>query len=147
MSSGSQEKIQKAISMGASGGANYRQENWDKHLKAEAGGFDVIIDSAGGDSFTYLPSLCNPGGRIGFYGGTLGKVNGLSLQPLFWKQISLFGSTMGSPNEFAAMLAFVQRHQIRPVVDCIFSLKDGARAFERMKSGQQFGKIVLQIAS
>jgi NADPH:quinone reductase-like Zn-dependent oxidoreductase len=147
VSSGNQEKIQKAIAMGASGGANYREENWDKQLKAQAGGFDVIIDSAGGDSFTLLPSLCNPGGRIGFYGGTLGKVTGLSLQPLFWKQISLFGSTMGSPLEFAAMLAFVQRHQIRPVVDSVYALKDGAKAFERMKSGLQFGKLVLKITA
>lgn len=146
VSSGSTEKIQKAISLGASGGVNYREENWDKRLKAEAGGFDVIIDSAGGDSFALLPSLCNPGGRIGFYGGTLGKVNGLSLQPLFWKQISLLGSTMGSPKEFASMLAFIQKHRIRPVIDSVFSLKDGAKAFERMESGMQFGKIVLKIA-
>ncbi len=147
VSSGSTDKIQRAISLGASGGANYREEHWEKRLKSEAGGFDVIIDSAGGDSFAILSSLCNPGGRIGFYGGTLGKVNGLSLQPLFWKQISLFGSTMGSPHEFASMLAFVKQHQIRPVIDSVYALKDGAGAFERMESGLQFGKIVLKITN
>ncbi|HAD12759.1 MAG TPA: alcohol dehydrogenase, partial [Saprospirales bacterium] len=85
--------------------------------------------------------------RIGFYGGTMGKVNNLSLQPIFWKQISLLGSTMGSPSEFESMLHFVQKHSIVPVIDAVFGLKDGAQAFERMNNGAQFGKIVLRIAS
>ncbi len=72
-------------------------------------------------------------------------MNGLSLQPLFWKQISVLGSTMGSPAEFKSMLAFVQKHEIKPVVDRVFSLKDGQDAFQRMKAGAQFGKIVLEI--
>jgi D-arabinose 1-dehydrogenase-like Zn-dependent alcohol dehydrogenase len=120
-------------------------EGWDKRLKAAAGGFDVIIDSAAGDGFALFPSLCNPGARIGFYGGTLGKVNGLSLQPVFWKQISLLGSTMGSPKEFKAMLQFVEKHAISPVTDSVFQLSDGNAAFERMRQGTQFGKIVLSI--
>jgi Zn-dependent alcohol dehydrogenases len=103
----------------------------------------VVIDSAGGDGFALFPSICNPGGRIGFYGGTLGKVNGLSLQPLFWKQISLHGSTMGSLREFKTMLAFVEKHEISPVVDSVFPLAQGPKAFERMGKGEQFGKIVL----
>jgi D-arabinose 1-dehydrogenase-like Zn-dependent alcohol dehydrogenase len=84
---------------------------------------------------------------VGFYGGTLGKVNGLSLQPLFWKQISLLGSTMGSPREFSTMLAFVQKHEIVPVVDSVFPLSEGEKAFQRMGNGTQFGKIVLKINS
>jgi len=145
VTSGSDEKIERAVALGAKGGANYREAGWGKQLKQEVGGFDVIIDSAGGDGFALFPSLCNPGARVGFYGGTLGKVNGLSLQPLFWKQISLLGSTMGSPREFRAMLAFVQKHEIVPVVDSVFVLSEGAKAFEKMGRGKQFGKIVLKI--
>lgn len=145
VTSGSAEKIERATKLGAKGGANYREASWEKQLKQAAGGFDVIIDSAGGDGFALFPTLCNPGARVGFYGGTLGKVNGLSLQPLFWKQISLLGSTMGSPSEFKAMLAFVQKHEIVPVVDSVFPMSEGARAFEKMASGEQFGKIVLRV--
>ena len=145
VTSGSSEKIDRAISLGARGGANYQEAGWEKNLKLQSGGFDVIIDSAAGDGFALLPGVCNPGARIGLYGGTLGKVNGLSMQIVFWKQISILGSTMGSPSEFEAMLNFVQKHRIIPVVDSVFPLKEGANAFEKLKSGTQFGKIVLTI--
>ena len=145
VTSSSAEKIEKAMSMGAKGGANYRDEGWDKRLKQESGGFDIIIDSAAGDGFAAFPALCNPGARIGVYGGSLGKINGLSMQPVFWKQISILGSTMGSPREFKAMLAFVAKHKIVPVVDSVFPLPEGNKAFERMGKGEQFGRIVLRI--
>jgi NADPH:quinone reductase-like Zn-dependent oxidoreductase len=147
VSSGSHEKIERAIALGAKGGVNYKESGWEKRIKEEAGGFDVIIDSAGGDGFSLFPAICNPGARIGFYGGTMGKVNNLSLQPIFWKQISLLGSTMGSPSEFEAMLHFVQKNRIVPIIDAVFDLKNGTQAFERMNNGAQFGKIVLRIAN
>jgi NADPH:quinone reductase-like Zn-dependent oxidoreductase len=146
VTSGDQQKIEKAKSLGAIHGENYREAGWEKRLKEAVGGFDVVIDSAAGDSFSLLPGLCNPGARIGFYGGTLGKVNGLSLQPVFWKQISLLGSTMGSPIEFKDMLDFVALHKIVPVVDEVFDLKNGVEAFNKMENGGQFGKLVLRIA-
>lgn len=146
VTSGDQQKIEKAKGLGAVHGENYREAGWDKRLKEAAGGFDVVIDSAAGDSFALLPGLCNQGARIGFYGGTLGKVNGLSLQPVFWKQISLLGSTMGSPEEFEDMLSFVALHKIVPVVDALFDLENGVEAFNKMEKGGQFGKLVLRIA-
>jgi len=145
VTSGSPEKLEKARLLGATNTANYREEAWDKRLKQETGGFDVIIDSAAGDGFPALIGLANPGARIGIYGGTLGKVNNLSMQPVFWKQISLLGSTMGSPQEFGKMLHFVTQHAIVPVVDSVFALADGNAALEKMEKGEQFGKIVLRI--
>ncbi|MBV6441217.1 MAG: alcohol dehydrogenase [Saprospiraceae bacterium] len=145
VTSSSAEKIEKAVEMGAKGGANYREEGWDKRLKAETGGFDIIVDSAAGDGFALFPALCNPGARIGIYGGTLGKVNGLSMQPVFWKQISILGSTMGTLREFRAMLHFVARHEIVPIMDSVFSLSEGNAALKKMEEGSQFGKIVLRI--
>ncbi len=144
VTSGSNEKIEKALLLGAAGGECYREDGWDKRLKQKYGGFDVVIDAAGGDGFALLPGMCNPGARIGFYGGTLGRVNGLALQPLFWKQISLLGSTMGSPKEFDDMLRFVATHRIIPVVDEVFDLEEGNSAMEKMKNGNQFGKLVLR---
>jgi NADPH:quinone reductase-like Zn-dependent oxidoreductase len=146
VTSGSNDKINKAVELGAAGGENYGEDGWDKRLKQNSGGFDVVIDSAGGNGFSLLPGMCNPGARIGFYGGTLGKVNGLSLQPVFWKQISLLGSTMGSQEEFGEMLRFVEAHRIVPVVDEVFRLEDGNEAMEKMSNGNQFGKLVLRNA-
>ncbi len=145
VTSGSPEKLEKARSLGAQNTANYREEGWDKRLKQESGGFDVIIDSAAGDGFPALVGLANPGARIGIYGGTLGKVANLSMQPVFWKQISILGSTMGSPQEFKKMLQFVAQHAIIPVVDSVFALAEGNAALEKMAKGEQFGKIVLKM--
>lgn len=146
VTSGSAEKLEKAIKMGAKSGANYREEGWEKQLKKESGdGFDVVIDSAGGDGFVKLVSLMRAGARLATYGGSLGKINGLSPQVIFWKQISIFGTSMGSPREFSAMLNFVGRHEIRPVVDSVFPLERGNEALQKMAGGGQFGKIVLSI--
>lgn len=145
VTSGSEEKIQRAIQLGAKGGVNYRTPDWHKQLRETAGGFDVVVDSAGGDAFSLLPNLCHTGARIGIYGGGLGKINGLSPQVIFWKQISLHGSSMGSPQEFEQMLHFVQQHCIAPVVDTVFPLSEGNNALKRLAAGEQFGKIVLTI--
>jgi NADPH:quinone reductase-like Zn-dependent oxidoreductase len=145
VTSGSDEKISRAVQMGATFGVNYNQVGWDELLKREVGGFDVVVDSAGGGGLATLASLCNPGGRIGIYGGTHGKISGLSPQGLFWKQISLLGSSMGSPSDFLAMLKMVTEHRLTPVVDKVFSLYEGNEALQYLEEGKQFGKIVLEI--
>ena len=145
VTSGSSEKIEKAMHLGAMGGANYRETGWDTQLKNDTGGFDVVIDSAGGDGFAQLLPLCKPGARIGVYGGSLGKINGLSPQILYWKQISILGSTMGTAAEFRRMLNFVAKHRIVPVVDSVFALADGNAAMQRIGEAGQFGKVVLKI--
>lgn len=144
VTSSSEEKIQKAIDLGAKGGYLYTQKDWTKQLLDEVGGVDAVVDSAAGDGFADLIKICNPAGRICFYGGTRGKINGIHPQLMFWKQLTVMGSTMGSDREFAAMIDFVAKHQIEPVVDRVFDLKDGRAALEYMKSGEQFGKIVLR---
>ena len=145
VSSGSEDKLSRAVELGAAGGVNYKEKDWHKSLRKQAGGFDVVIDSAGGDGFALLPGVCNPGARIGIYGGTQGKVNGLSPQIIFWKQISIHGSTMGTEDEFGKMLAFVDKHDIHPVVDKVFPMAEVNEAMDRMHRGDQFGKIVLKI--
>jgi zinc-binding alcohol dehydrogenase/oxidoreductase len=145
VTSGSDEKIKKAVLMGANAGVNYLDTDWDKQLRQQARGFDVIIDSAAGEQFAKLVGLINIGGRLGIYGGTLGKINGLSPQLIFWKQMSIHGSTMGSSKEFGQMLQFVAKHEIVPVVDSVFDLADGNDALALMNFGGQFGKIVLRV--
>lgn len=145
VSSGSDEKIQKAVALGAKNGENYRVADWDKRLRADSGGgFDVVIDSAAGEGFSKLVNLCLPGGRIGIYGGTMGKITDLSPQQIFWKQIGIYGSTMGHAREFRQMTDFVERREIVPVVDHVFDLSEAAAAYEKMDRGEQFGKIVFR---
>lgn len=145
VTSGSEEKIQQAMDMGAKGGANYKDKEAMKALSKQAGGFDVVIDSAGGDGFDLLLKMCNKGARIGIYGGTAGSWNNISVPNVFFKQLSIYGSTMGSDEEFAKMLDFVTKHRIVPVVDHVFALEDGNDALKLMKTSAQFGKIVLRI--
>jgi zinc-binding alcohol dehydrogenase/oxidoreductase len=144
VTSGSDAKLEKARKMGAAGVANYKDPEWYKSLKAKAGAFDVIIDSAGGDGFAHLVNLINYGGRIAIYGGTVGQAS-FSPQRLFWRQASIHGTSMGTAGEFEAMLQLVTDHKIVPAVDMVFPLSDGAQAYQRMADGQQFGKIVLTI--
>jgi zinc-binding alcohol dehydrogenase/oxidoreductase len=145
VTSSSEAKIQKAVEMGAKGGVNYKTEQWSKPFMAKTGGFDVIIDSAAGAGFAELVKVCKPGARICFFGGTAGAITGVSPQIVFYKQLSIFGSTMGSHLEFEAMVRFVEKHQIVPVVDAIYPLSEGNAACQRMDKAQQFGKIVLKI--
>ncbi len=145
VTSSSPEKIARAEALGAKGGISYRKENWGKALLKSTGGFDVIIDSAGGHGFKNLIDAAGMGGRIVFYGGTHGEINHINPQKVFWKQLQIMGSTMGTPEEFRDMVRFVEEHKIKPVVDEIFDLAQGNDAFEKMKAGKQFGKLVLKI--
>lgn len=142
--SSGEEKRARAVSMGAQAAADYRQEGWVDELKA-AGGFDVIIDSAGGDGFSDLLDLAAPGGRIAFFGATAGNPSEFVMRKVFWKQLSLLGTTMGSPRDFAELLEFVEKHGIVPDVDETFPVERANDALDRMASGAQAGKIVLSI--
>lgn len=146
VTSGSNDKIDRAVALGATAGANYNSLEWDKELMQASGGFDVIIDSAAGEGFNKLVDLAKPGARIVFYGGTNGNFQNLSPQKIFWKQLSLLGSTMGNSREFGEMVAFVEKHQIIPSVDKVFDYTDAQNAISRMSERTQFGKIVLRFA-
>lgn len=147
VSSGSDVKLERAMTLGATGGVNYKDTGWVADLRAMAGGggFDVIIDGAAGSSVNDLLDLAVPGGRLVFYGATLGNAPNVLIRRIFWKQLDILGSTMGSPADFAAMIAFVSSHKLRPVVDSVFSPDEGAAAFARMEEGGQFGKIVIKM--
>jgi NADPH:quinone reductase-like Zn-dependent oxidoreductase len=139
-------KLERAQQLGARGGGLYTAPDWAKQLATQVpGGFDVAIDSAGGPGFTDVLKLMAPGGRVAFFGGTRGKWPELSPQALFWKQISLLGSTMGSPDDFAAMVDFLTLHQLVPVVHEVLPLPEGQQALERLHAGGQFGKVVLTV--
>jgi len=145
VSSGSEEKIDKAIALGAKGGVNYKAANWGQSLQELAGSFDVIIDGAAGDGMDELLNLATPGGRVVFYGATRGNPSNLTARRIFWKQLNILGSTMGSPEDFRSMIAYIHEHTIRPVVDRVFPFEEGEAAFRWMDDARQFGKIVVKI--
>lgn len=138
-------KVAQAVALGAKGGALYTAEDWAQQLQAEAGGFDVIVDSALGDAFASHLDLANPGGRIVFFGGTAGNLPPLNARKIFWKQLSILGTTMGSPADFVAMLAFVSQHGIKPVIDSVHPLAAAEEALRALGASTQFGKIVVGI--
>jgi zinc-binding alcohol dehydrogenase/oxidoreductase len=145
VTSGDDDKITRALDLrlGLRGGINYKQANWGRTLTQGSGNFDVIIDSAVGDTFGTLLDVAAPGGRIVFYGATLGNIPQLPAAKVFWKQLSILGSTMGSERDFDDMLALVNRHQLVPVVDKTFPLAEGEAALRYLETGQQLGKVVL----
>ncbi|QHS55169.1 zinc-binding dehydrogenase [Mucilaginibacter sp. 14171R-50] len=146
VTSGTGEKIEQARQLGACAGVNYKAQDWAQELKHFAGGgFDIIVDSALGPDFARMPDLCNPGGRIVFFGGTAGNIPELNARPIFWKQLQIIGTTMGTQQDFKAMLDFVNLHKIVPVVDDVYPLADASKAFDKMGAATQFGKIVIKI--
>lgn len=145
VTSSSEEKIERALGMGAAGGVNYEDEAAMKAWSKRIGGFDVVIDSAGGPGFNMLLRLCRKGARVGVYGGTRGNWDGVNVPNIFFKQLNIYGSTMGSDEDFGAMLELVNQHRIVPVVDRVLALEEGNEALAIMKTSPQFGKIVLQI--
>jgi len=146
VTSGSEEKIKKAIELGAVSGFNYKQSGWAETAAKEAGGFDVIIDSAGGDQFKNLLELAYPGARIVIFGRTQGLISDISPRTLFWKQLSIFGSTMGTEDEFLSMLDYVEKHQLKPIIDSTFTLENINEAFTKMNEGRHFGKVIISIS-
>lgn len=144
VTSSSEEKLQRAGGLGSRGGFNYLKPDW-KAEALKAGPFEVIIDSAGGEGFDALLDVAAPGGRLAFFGATRGNPPVLPLRKVFWRQLSLLGTTMGSPADWAAMNAYVALHRIRPVISEVFPLAEVSAAFSLMERGGQFGKIVIRM--
>lgn len=145
VTSGTSEKLARAKQLGAAAGVNYKAQDWAEELKHLAGGFDAVIDSALGDGFAQIPDLCNPGARIVFFGGTAGNIPEMNGRAIFWKQLQILGTTMGTQEEFKAMLDFVTEHQIVPVVDEVFPIAHAKSAFDKMADSSQFGKLVITV--
>ncbi len=146
VTSSSEAKIEKARDLGAAGGFIYSKDTWVGEAKSRAGGFDVTVDGAAGAGFSDLVEVSNPGGRIALYGQTAGKIKGLLPAKLFWRQLSILGTTMGTPDDFSEMVAFCEKEKIRPIIDEVLPLAEADKAFRKMAAGRQFGKIVLQIS-
>jgi len=108
-------------------------------------GVDVVIDSVGAATWQSSLTAAAKRGRIVTCGATSGPNPQEEIRSIFWKQLSILGSTMGTDSEFAAMLRAVASGRLVPVVDEVFPLVEARGAYERMESGRSFGKIVLRV--
>lgn len=143
VTSGSDEKLARARALGAAQGVNHRAADWDKALAAAAP--DLAVDGAGGDTFARCLGVVRPGGRVVTYGATAGAAQ-VEVRRIFWKQLDVMGSTMGTLAEFQQMAALVRAGGLRPVVDTVMPLEQADEALARMERGEHMGKIVLRIA-
>ncbi len=144
VTSGSKEKIEKAVAAGAMAGANYKEANWNKELHEKIKGLNLVVDSGGGKGFSDFIRMMKPAGKIVFYGATQGLPVTLDLYRMFYYQITIQGITMGNDEEFAQMIQLVNEQKIVPFVDSVRPFADIISAFDEMKAGKQFGKLVIK---
>jgi zinc-binding alcohol dehydrogenase/oxidoreductase len=145
VTSGSDQKIEKAKELGAEGGVNYNSEDWSRELKSMTGGVDLSVDHVGGDGFDALVSLAKPGSRIVTFGATAGPKVTVVMPRIFLKHLTVLGTAMGTNEEFGAMLDLWAEHGLHPTINETFPLQDTAAAMEYMEEGAGIGKIVLDI--
>ena len=147
VTSSTQEKIDRALELGAADGVNYKEEDVAKAVRNKTfkRGVDLVLDSAGGEALASGIGALRKGGRLVNAGATAGRTTEVDVRRIFWNQLSVIGSTMGADVDVADMLRMVGGTKIKPIVDRTFSLGDGVEALEYLESNERFGKIVLEI--
>ncbi|MCY9786119.1 zinc-binding dehydrogenase [Nocardiopsis sp. EMB25] len=142
VTSGREDAIRTAVKLGAVGGV-VRSGDWPGELAASTGGpFDLVVDSAGA-SWDALVGLLRPGGRMVVLGRTADHGATLDVHGVFWSQVSILGSSMGGPREFADLLSHVAKHDWRPVVDRVIPMSEPVEAYRALNDPGRFGKVVL----
>lgn len=146
VNSSSDYKISSVVNWGCEMGWNYlNDKDWVAKCKRETEGLDFIFDGAGGDTIKNYIDLLKPGGQMVAYGATLGPWTNVPAAKIFWKQIHISGTTMGSDRDFVNMLDFVTQYKIRPHIDRIYGLDEANEALQYLSSDESFGKIILKI--
>lgn len=142
VTSRSAEKRKKALELGADKAIDTASD-WEEELTKEE--IDLVIDSIGGNIFKRCLEIVKKGGRIVIFGATTEDIIDFDLRNFFYGQYELIGSTMASRDELREMLALYEKHQLHPVIDQSYLLKDAEKAFESLEKSNQFGKITLEI--
>jgi zinc-binding alcohol dehydrogenase/oxidoreductase len=140
-------KLARASELGADAVVNHRTGDVVKAAKEATGGtgVDVVVEHVGEATWHQTLQAVRPHGRIAVCGATTGPNPPAALHRVWWKQLTILGSTMGTKADFEGAYELVRSGKAKPVVDSVFPLADARAAHERMESGDQFGKIVLAI--
>ena len=143
VTSSKENKLTRALELGAIDGYLYTQENWHKDLCRKYGGVDVVIDGNCGPLFQPCFESMKPAGRYIIFGFTQGRPAGApDPSRIFFRQLRIEGTTMSTLAEFRAMLEFVAEKKLVPLVDKTFALDDAVEAHRYIGSGGQMGKVV-----
>ena len=142
------EKLARATAMGADHALNHATEDVPRVIRTATAkrGMDVVIDSVGTATWTRSLASLGRAGRLVTCGGTSGPMVETDVRRLFMNQWTISGSTMGSEAEWAAVSAEFAAGGLRPPVDSVFPLAQATEAYARLMSGQQFGKVVIQVS-
>ena len=148
VTSGSNEKLERARDLGADYGINHGSKDFVQEVQAlTAGrGVDVVFDSLGGEFWRKSLASLARGGRLVTCGATAGGEPIDDIAAICAKELKIYGSTLGSREEFHQVIDFLNTAQIKPVIDSIFPLEDAAGAQLHLENAHQFGKIILRIA-
>jgi NADPH:quinone reductase-like Zn-dependent oxidoreductase len=147
VTSSSEEKRKKAETLGADVVLDYTQVDVGKKVReiTKKRGVDVVVDSVGAATWRHSLNAAAKAGRIVTCGATSGPNPEEEIRIIFWKQLAILGSTMGTDADFAAMLKAVAAGRLDPVVDEVFPLAEAKKGFDRLETGEGFGKIVFRI--
>jgi len=144
---GSDAKCAQGIALGAEEAVNYRSADFAREVKRWSGGrgVDVVVDHVGTDTFERSLRCLVKGGRYVTCGATSGFELKTDFRLVFFKSLSILGSTMGGAHELATVLSLVAAGRLRPVVDRVYPLERIAEAHRRLESREGFGKVVLAL--
>jgi zinc-binding alcohol dehydrogenase/oxidoreductase len=146
VTSSSDEKLARALELGADAGVNHETGDVVATVKElTGGGAHVVVDDVGEATWKRTLDAVRQDGRIVVCGATTGPNPPAALHRVWWKQLSILGSTMGTPDDFQGAYDLIAAGRARPVVDEVFPLADARLAHERLERGDQLGKIVLRI--
>jgi NADPH:quinone reductase-like Zn-dependent oxidoreductase len=146
--SSSDDKLARARKLGADHTINYRAvQDVAKAVKeiTSGRGVDIAFDAVGAATWPLDLAAVRRGGRIVICGVTSGAMAETNLQRLYWNQLTILGSTMGSAEDYRQMVVAVNASRLKPVIDSVEPLDRAKEAMGRMERGEQFGKIVLRV--
>jgi NADPH:quinone reductase-like Zn-dependent oxidoreductase len=146
VTSGSEGKLARGRELGADAALNHDTDDVPGTVKElTAGGAHVVVDHVGEATWKRSLAAARVEGRVCVCGATSGPNPPAQLHRIWWKQLTIYGSTMGSRTDFEAVFELVTSGRVVPVIDHVFPLAEAAAAHERLESGEQLGKIVLRI--
>ena len=147
VTSSSDEKLARARELGADAAVNHATGEVREAVKEATGGkgVEVVLEHVGEATWATSLAAARSGGRIAVCGATTGPNPPANLHRLWWKQLTVYGSTMGTKEDFEGAYELVASGRARPVIDSVYPLAQARAAHERMEAGEQFGKIVLTI--
>ena len=142
------EKLARAATLGADFTINHRKQDFADAVKqlTRQRGVDMVVDCVGGEVWRKSLASLARGGRLVTCGATAGGQPDDDIAAIFSKHLKIYGSTLGSREDFRQLVNFLTIAQIKPIIDSVFPLRDAAAAQHRVETGQQFGKVVLKIS-